>query len=150
MLPVRLLARFASARVVGIARANGFDLSFAKRSRDGSGKAMLATSERDRATVHGVLFDLDATDLGRLDGLEGVGSGYRRENAFEVVTLPEGVVRIILSTASKSYAVAVRCILPRIHSRPIATMPRTAPMPITHHAPSNILGWTSSDRPITA
>jgi gamma-glutamylcyclotransferase len=91
MLAARLFTRCASARVVGIARAKGFELSFAKRSRDGSGKAMLAPSNRDGAAVHGVLFDLDTTDLGKLDRLEGVGSGYRRDNEFEVTTEPDGV-----------------------------------------------------------
>jgi hypothetical protein len=87
MLAERLLARCPSARPIGVARRVGFDLSFAKRSTaDGSGKAMLAASGRDGAAVHGVLFNLDTADLSNLDRLEGVGQGYHRDDAFEVIT----------------------------------------------------------------
>lgn len=81
MLPARLQARCASARVIGAANAPGFDLEFSKLSRkDGSGKATLVTAA-DMATP-GVLFEIDKADLGALDRAEGAGFGYDRADDF--------------------------------------------------------------------
>jgi hypothetical protein len=80
MLPARLRARCPSARLIGRANAMGFDLEFSKRSQDGSGKASL--TQVDNATTHGVLFEIDATELGALDRAEG--AGYGRVDDFEV------------------------------------------------------------------
>jgi gamma-glutamylcyclotransferase len=104
MLAERLLARCPSARSISIARAIGFDLSFAKRSTaDGSGKAMLAASDKSGATVHGVLFNLDTADLSNLDRLEGVGYGYRREDAFEVIVQDDPPVVAATYMAEPAY-----------------------------------------------
>ncbi|WP_375567505.1 gamma-glutamylcyclotransferase family protein [Oceaniradius stylonematis] len=81
MLPARLQARCASARVIGAASAPGFDLEFSKLSKkDGSGKATLVTAA-DIATP-GVLFEIDKANLGALDRAEGAGFGYDRADDF--------------------------------------------------------------------
>jgi gamma-glutamylcyclotransferase (GGCT)/AIG2-like uncharacterized protein YtfP len=97
MLAERLHARCRSARFRGTARAEGFALSFAKRSRDGSGKATLAASNAPAACVHGVVFDIQESDIDELDRLEGLGRGYNRDNAFNVVEEPH---RLLLSVAT--------------------------------------------------
>jgi gamma-glutamylcyclotransferase (GGCT)/AIG2-like uncharacterized protein YtfP len=89
MLSARLQGRCPSACACGIARVEGFELQFTKRSQDGSGKATIIAAGMPGARAYGVLFELDAADLTRLDQLEGVGRGYRREDAFEVVMGPE-------------------------------------------------------------
>jgi hypothetical protein len=63
----------------------GFEIQFTKRSRDGSGKATIIAADLLGACVYGVVFEMDAADLDRLDRLEGAGRGYCREDAFEVV-----------------------------------------------------------------
>lgn len=76
MLTERLRARVRSARPVGAARLPGMTLSFAKRGRDLSGKAMIATAEDTALPLHGVLFEIDAAEIAVLDGFEG--PGYAR------------------------------------------------------------------------
>ncbi|WBU54329.1 gamma-glutamylcyclotransferase family protein [Paracoccus sp. SCSIO 75233] len=75
MLSSRLRARCASARVVGAAFADGYDVALDKIGRDGSGKATLTPGG---AGAHGVAFELDDADLPLLDVIEGVGQGYDR------------------------------------------------------------------------
>lgn len=86
MLTERLQARCRSARLRGPAQADGFTLSFSKRSDDGSGKATVVASDAS-ACVYGVVFDIDEGDVYNLDRSEG--PGYNRENAFEVVMEPD-------------------------------------------------------------
>lgn len=88
MLSERLVQRCPSARPIGPARVDGFELTFDKASTDGSGKAMLAADERDLACTPGVLFEIALADLGSLDRAEGAGQGYDRTDSF-CVTLSE-------------------------------------------------------------
>lgn len=62
----------------------GFRLGFSKRSRDGSGKAMLVTSDDPEAFVYGVLYNIDGGEIEALDRAEGRGNGYERLDDFEV------------------------------------------------------------------
>ena len=84
MLTERLAARCSSARAVGVAVAEGYGLSFGKRSVDGSGKAMLVEGAGRGGGVPGVLFALDPREVPALDLAEGVGHGYRRADRFTV------------------------------------------------------------------
>lgn len=76
MLAARLRARCPSARVIGAAQAEGFDIAFDKIGQDGSGKATLVAASGQ--IVHGALFHLDDTELAILDEIEGLGRGYDR------------------------------------------------------------------------
>lgn len=67
MLPQRLQRRCTSARKCGLAMLPGYDLSFCKISKDGSGKATLLPSSRLEAKVYGVIFHLASDDLPNLD-----------------------------------------------------------------------------------
>ena len=79
MLSSRLLARVPSARLVGRATLSGHRLCFHKRSwRDGTGKCGIIGCEEPAALVHGVVWEVPASDLARLDAVEGVGAGYER------------------------------------------------------------------------
>ena len=73
MPTTRLRARVASARPRGAARLDGWRLRLDKHGRDGSAKANLA--QQASGVVWGVVFQLDAAELGTLDRFEG---GYRR------------------------------------------------------------------------
>ncbi|MEW9614405.1 gamma-glutamylcyclotransferase family protein [Shinella sp. S4-D37] len=92
MLEERLRQRSPSARATAVARLEGWTLSFHKRSKDGSGKASIAPSEEQDATVYGVLYELDSSDLEALDRFEGYGSGYdRRSIDVTIITTGETV-----------------------------------------------------------
>lgn len=73
MLSERLCSRIPSAQAIGCARLEDWRLVFNKRSVDGSAKANLVESPGD--TTWGVLYEIEAQDLERLDKVEG---GYRR------------------------------------------------------------------------
>lgn len=81
MLTERLIDRCPSAVPLGAADANGFELSFAKKGVDGSGKATLIKSTDNKAIVHGVLYKLKPNDLAALDKIE---HNYTRDDNFEV------------------------------------------------------------------
>ena len=84
---IRLPERCPNARHVGIARLDGWRLSFEKRGQDGSGKATVLPDRN--GVLHGALYDLTTDERRRLDKVEG--PGYRA-HAVEVVadgsTLP--------------------------------------------------------------
>lgn len=69
----RLRQRVPSAKPICKARLNNKRVVFNKRSTDGSGKANLSDSIGDE--TWGVLFEVDATDINKLDNIEG---GYKR------------------------------------------------------------------------
>jgi gamma-glutamylcyclotransferase len=87
LLSARLLARCASARVVCVAHAPGWAVSFSKPGADGSGKAGLAQS--DNACHPGVVYEIARQELPLLDWFEGVGKGYTRLDDF-AGQLPDG------------------------------------------------------------
>lgn len=74
MLTARLARRVAGVRAVGAAWLPGYRLGFHKRGMDGSGKATVVATGATEDRVHGVLFDLPATEQPTLDRIEG---GYR-------------------------------------------------------------------------
>jgi len=86
MLAERLTARCTSARVRDVVAADGYELSFSKRSQDGSGKATISVSVAPESRVYGVVFEIDEADMGKLDRLEGRGRGYDRVDSFNVAT----------------------------------------------------------------
>ncbi len=83
MLTARLKARCQSTTPVCVAFAEGYRLTFAKPSIDGSGKGHLARA-RKRIRQAGVLFEIDVTERDDLDNAEGLGAGYYRDDAFPV------------------------------------------------------------------
>lgn len=82
MLPARLVDRCHSTKLIGTGIAANFRLEFSKPSRDGSGKATLVAAPG--ALVPGVIFEIDDSELTALDRHEGLGLGYRRDDAFMV------------------------------------------------------------------
>lgn len=82
MLPARLSGRCRSARLVGTGIAVNFALEFSKVSNDGSGKATLV--DAPGSNVPGAIFEIDASELEGLDQFEGLGLGYRRDDAFMI------------------------------------------------------------------
>ena len=73
--PIRLGKRVRSARPMGPAALNGYELRFHKRGfLDGSGKCTLTPAVD--GTMHGAIYSVNAEDRAILDGLEGVGKGY--------------------------------------------------------------------------
>ena len=82
MLPARLLGRCPSAKAVGLGVAREWNLEFSKVSNDGSGKATLVAAPN--FAIPGVIFEIDVAEREQLDKHEGVGFGYRRDDAFAV------------------------------------------------------------------
>ncbi|MEO1206655.1 MAG: gamma-glutamylcyclotransferase family protein [Pseudomonadota bacterium] len=74
MMTTRLQARCTTARPIGVATLDGYNVGFNKQSSDGSGKAGLI--EELGATTFGVAFTIDMSDLITLDRFEG--TGYAR------------------------------------------------------------------------
>ena len=75
MLTGRLRTQVPSARPLGPGRLSGRRLVFHKRGTDGSAKAdCLQTGEPDDV-LHGVLFEIAATDRPALDRADGLGQG---------------------------------------------------------------------------
>lgn len=102
MLTERLRARCPSARTRLVAQADRNQLTFRKKSRDGSGKATLSSCSIEEGPVFGVVFDLDEGELPNLDEAEG--KGYDRIDDFQVCIVgcreQVGVVTYIANAAS--------------------------------------------------
>jgi gamma-glutamylcyclotransferase len=75
--PVRMIERVASAQALGVVDLPMHRLTFHKRSKDGSGKAMLTSDAGSRA--YGVLYAFDSIHKAELDRLEGKGNGYNEQ-----------------------------------------------------------------------
>ena len=73
MLPARLQARCSTARVIGTATAQNFELNFSKLGKDSSGKATLVESAIGGTVTPGVLFEIERIELHHLDQAEGAG-----------------------------------------------------------------------------
>lgn len=83
LLIQRLTARCPSARLLGRATLEGHRVGFAKFSQvDLSGKATVLAAPG--AAAEGVVYELSPEDLGVLDAIEGVGTGYDRHDAVTV------------------------------------------------------------------
>jgi gamma-glutamylcyclotransferase (GGCT)/AIG2-like uncharacterized protein YtfP len=81
----RMVDRVPSAAVVGRASLSGFELRFHKRGwKDGTGKADAFATGAGDAVVHGVVYEVDESELADLDVHE---TGYgRRLLALSVET----------------------------------------------------------------
>ncbi len=88
MLGERLKARCPSAVFVGPAYVCGYELQFSKRSIDCSGKATIVESKDSFQKLYGAIFQIDESEIGKLDKAEG--SGYERRDDFVVVKLDDG------------------------------------------------------------
>lgn len=82
MLAERLRERCPSATFKTVAYADDWAFFFSKISKDGSGKATLFPSDGER--TYGVVYELDPSELGKLDRAEGRGNGYERDDHFIV------------------------------------------------------------------
>lgn len=104
MLTERLRARCKSATIRCTAAIDGYRLAFSKKSRDGSGKATLSPCSDAGCRVFGAVFDLEASELPKLDEAEGAGNGYDRINDFQVyvdgLLGPLNVITYIAASAS--------------------------------------------------
>lgn len=78
MPSARLRARCSSARALARAVVHGHELRWHKASKDGSGKCDLFPTEVSSSAVHGVIYQIDASELPSLDRAEGRGYGYER------------------------------------------------------------------------
>lgn len=80
--PERLRARTPSARLLGAAPLPGWTLRFHKRSKDGSGKCMIANGG---SGIHVAIYEIDTPDKQSLDRIEGLGLGYNEV----IIDVPE-------------------------------------------------------------
>ncbi len=104
MLVERLLARCPSAKLLGVAKARGYELKFSKKSKDGSGKAMPFATKQAGAVIHGVLFDISKDELKALDRAKRCGYGYDRTPDFSVYLIDEAApVEVTTYVANAGY-----------------------------------------------
>lgn len=92
MLTQRLQSRCPSAESIGLAHAHGYNVCFKKKSgNDKSGKATLVRGEPiDK--IPGVLFQIQRSELERLDKYEGKDKGYYRVDDFPVISEDGGSI----------------------------------------------------------
>jgi gamma-glutamylcyclotransferase len=74
--PLRLAERVTSAELLGTPCLDGWQLSFHKRSKDGSAKCDLVANNTSSTTCHTALYQLNESDVPILDPIEGLGNGY--------------------------------------------------------------------------
>lgn len=77
--PERLRRRLGYVRLLRTVKLDGFRLSFEKRGRDGSGKCNLYRTSHGSGVAHGAIFEISRGGKRLLDGIEGLGKGYREE-----------------------------------------------------------------------
>jgi gamma-glutamylcyclotransferase len=76
----RFKARVPSGETVGVAVLDGYQLAFHKRSFDGSAKCDVIETRAKEDRVYGVVYEISADELPRLDLVEGKGFGYERRS----------------------------------------------------------------------
>jgi gamma-glutamylcyclotransferase (GGCT)/AIG2-like uncharacterized protein YtfP len=108
MLTAWLRSRCKSARARGVASVAGYRLAFSKRSKDGSGKAMLVSSDDPAARVYGVLYEIANDEILELDRAEGRGKGYERLEDFEVRADGNGVRVMTYMTDNTAFDAALK------------------------------------------
>jgi len=82
MLVERLIERkIISVKNPTLHALHSYKLRFHKKSTDCSGKCSIVKTNSEADVVHGVIFDIDDKQIGLLDKAEGVGYGYRRDDA---------------------------------------------------------------------
>jgi hypothetical protein len=69
-------------RPIGRACLDGHELSWHKRSTDGSGKCSISPSAGRPIVVHGVLFHIPKEEKYLLDKVEGLGFGYEEKSVL--------------------------------------------------------------------
>lgn len=80
--------RVPSARPITTAVLRAHALRFHKRSVDGSGKADAYATGHPADVVWGVVYEIDGAEKGKLDKVEGLGSGYAEKTV--AVEAPDG------------------------------------------------------------
>ena len=84
----RIKHRVESATAVSVARLYGHSLQFQKKSIDGSAKCDIMHTKKPDDIVHGVVFEILASEKHILDRYEGLGSGYDQKQVS--LALPHG------------------------------------------------------------
>ncbi len=84
----RIRRRVESATVVSTARLIHHTLRFHKKSIDGSAKCGIENTNNPADIVHGVVFEILASDKRILDRYEGLGHGYEEKQVSLI--LPHG------------------------------------------------------------
>lgn len=76
MSTLRLADRVQLVRVVTVARLYKHKLKFHKKGKDSSGKCDAVYTNNEGDIVHGVVFEMAASEKLKLDGREGLNNGY--------------------------------------------------------------------------
>ncbi len=97
----RLRKRVPSAKTLGTGKLSGYKLEFAKKSKDGSGKATVVKSSKKTDVVWGVISSISTNEKHLLDKAEGLGVGYNEEH-LEIITETGEVVYPLIYVADTS------------------------------------------------
>jgi hypothetical protein len=101
MLSSRIRARAPSAKAVSIGVVNGFNLTFHKVSKDGSGKCDMEVSKNANDSVYGVIFEIEVADEAELDRYEGPGYTKKTVHVSTATGLKNASVYIAIKTDPK-------------------------------------------------
>lgn len=88
MSTLRIQHRVESAAVVSTAQLRGHLLQFHKKGTDGSAKCDIEHTSNMDDIVHGVVFEIPASEKQTLDRYEGLGIGYDEKHVS--IVLPDG------------------------------------------------------------
>lgn len=98
MLSARLRERAPSAVKIGTGAVRGRRLTFHKVINTDSGKCDVELTGNDGDVVHGVLFEVDASERQALDDAEGVNAGY--EPATLDIETESGILKAMAYVAT--------------------------------------------------
>lgn len=96
----RLVTRVRTLRRVAIGYLDGYQLTFDKVSKDGSGKCDCSQTKSSGHRVWGVVFAIDVGQLDALDKAEGAGNGYDRQQIQ--VSTDQGIVNATTYFATRT------------------------------------------------
>ena len=95
----RIRERVPSTRAVCVGVLRGHELRWHKVGQDGSGKCDVVESVLPGEQVHGVVYEIAASEKPRLDKAEGLGAGYEEKQV--VVETSAGPISALVYYATK-------------------------------------------------
>jgi gamma-glutamylcyclotransferase (GGCT)/AIG2-like uncharacterized protein YtfP len=96
----RIQQRISNSQFIGVYALNGYDLRFHKIGQDTSAKCDAFKTNTDLDHVEGVLFEIDKSDISRLDKIEGVGNGYEKVDVTVIGANNEKIIAFMYSATS--------------------------------------------------
>jgi hypothetical protein len=101
--PIRLTDRIPGAHLVGTSGLRGYQMSFHKRSEDGSAKCTLQKTADPNDIACTAIYSVNEEEVSILDAIEGVGDGY--DSAQFDIMVDDALLPIFTYIASDTHLV---------------------------------------------